>query len=521
MECATPARLGPEDSLSGERSLALSSDQHQYPGLPPLEGQRPATSARPWPPSPSTFGSPPANAHSYSDSDAANAYPDYSASSVSAASQAGATWARLPAVQAAQAAEAGRGSLDDEADPWDSDATIYEACKTEHARVMKSLNELRVVEQQTAKELERLNHLKVLEGAKVRELEEHLETHSRQDIRTVYLAASEAEMRAFMMSEQRDHLREKLRLYTRYEKMLSRLMEAVRSLPDSAPASPASRWGASAISPAPSWNASAVMPAPQVPGGTLAGLPAIGPAAQPGWPSGPALSTGAYPAARPAGPFGHGDTSALARIIQAQESVRQRMAQRLHDGPTQSLANVVLTAEICERLAHSDLAKAMAELAKLKVIVNGALQETRKLIFELRPMTLDDLGLMQTLRRYAAELSSTQSAQISVNAQGERRLPNTSEVSLFRVAQEAVVNAIEHGHATVILVNVMMRQEKIVLLIEDNGQGFDVEPALKRTLAGETMGIASMQERAELLGGWLKIESTRGRGTRVELSILS
>ena len=495
----------------------MSSDDYEYPGLPPLEGQRPATSARPWPPSPSTFGSP-ANGHPYSDSDAINPYPDYSASSVSAAPQAGATWARLPAVQAAKAAEADSGSLEDDTDPWNADATIYEACRVEHGRVADALKQLRVVEQQTAKELERLNHVKVLEGAKVRELEEHLETHSRQDIRTVYLAASEAEMRAFMMSEQRDHLREKLRLYTRYERMLSRLMEAVRSLPGGDAAQPASRWGASAVSPAPSWNVSAVMPAPQLPGGTLAGLPAMGPNTTSSWPSGPALSPGSYPAAQPA-TSAHGDTSVLARVIQAQESVRQRMAQRLHDGPTQSMANVVLTAELCERLIHSDPGRALVELAKLKMIVNGALQETRKLTFELRPMTLDDLGLMTTLRRYATELSSTQSAEISVKAQGERRLPTTTEVSLFRVAQEAVVNAIEHGHASAVVVSVSMRQEKLVLLVEDNGQGFDVEPALKRALAGETMGIASMQERAELLGGWLKIESARGRGTRVELSI--
>lgn len=491
----------------------MSSDQNQYPGLPPLEGQRPATSARPWPPSPSTFGAPPALGNAYPERETTGGYPDYSASSVSARPPTGSTSSAIPVVRdpsRADGARPGGETLDDEVDTWDPNVSVYEACKAEHDRIARALNELRVVEKQTAKELERLNHLKVLDGAKVRELEEHIETHSRQDIRSVYLAASEAEMRAFMMSEQRDHIREKLRLYGRYEQMLSHLLDALRSLPGGAP------------QPAPSWSASAVMPAPNLLTGTLAGLPAIGRAAPP-WPSNPAPTTGSYPAApMDAGPRDAGETGSLARVIQAQENVRQRMAQRLHDGPTQSLANVVLTAELCERLIQTDPDKVVGELAKLKLIVNGALQETRKLIFELRPMTLDDLGLMTTLRRYASDLAAARKTQITVTApQGERRLPSTVEAPIFRVAQEAVTNAIDHGHASVIAVTVHMGADKLALIVEDNGLGFDVEPALKRSLARETMGIASMQERAELLGGWLKIESVRGKGTRVELSIPS
>jgi signal transduction histidine kinase len=92
------------------------------------------------------------------------------------------------------------------------------------------------------------------------------------------------------------------------------------------------------------------------------------------------------------------------------------------------------------------------------------------------------------------------------------------EVPIFRVAQEALANAIQHGRATQVRVTFAQPPEGVVLVVEDNGTGFDVEQALAKAAAHETVGIASMQERAEMLGGWLRIESARGHGTRVELS---
>jgi two-component system sensor histidine kinase DegS len=231
----------------------------------------------------------------------------------------------------------------------------------------------------------------------------------------------------------------------------------------------------------------------------------------------------------PALPAGEGIMAGLqseaitvARVIEAQESVRRRLATRLHDGPTQSLANVMLTAEICEKLFDSEPAHAKSELANLRGLVNTALQETRKFIFELRPMMLDDLGLIATLKRYATDIAVRYQVQVPITAPGgERRLPQEVEVPVFRVAQEAITNAVEHSRATVIRVSVTLPAHGLILAVEDNGSGFDVEPELARarTHARTTNGIASMQERAELLGGWLRIESTAGRGTRVELSV--
>lgn len=383
--------------------------------------------------------------------------------------------------------------------------SLLDACKSEYDRVSRELDELRMLVKQSSKELEKLNQRKVLTAATVREIEERMEHHSRQDIRAAYLAASEAEMRAFMITEQREQMETKLRVFERYGAFLSRTIILLSELP--APgATPFAPFEEASRAP---WN-----------------LPTAGPAlaitGAPNWypdqiasPAADALAPlGAHGA-----PAGH-DLATITRVIDAQESVRQRVAQRLHDGPTQSLANVVLTAEICEKLVQSDPRRALSELANLKVLVNATLQETRKFIFELRPMTLDDLGLAATLRRYTTDIAAKYRIQAQVTAPyAEQPLPKEVEVPVFRVAQEAVMNAVEHSRATIIQVTLAVSLEGLMLVVDDNGSGFDVEDALARAMARQTSGIPNMQDRAELLGGWLRIESMRGRGSRVELAI--
>lgn len=218
----------------------------------------------------------------------------------------------------------------------------------------------------------------------------------------------------------------------------------------------------------------------------------------------------------------------VARIIQSQEELRFRVAQQLHDGPTQSLANLVLTAEICERTVRTDPNRALSELGHLKRLVNEALQQTRAFIFELRPMTLDDLGLAPTLRRYAAEQVARYEREHEVGAEplvidvqtprGEPRLPPQVETALFRVAQEAISNAIYHGAARRILVTVLAMADQVKLIVDDDGRGFDVDEALAWAMIRHSTGLASMQERAEMLSGWLIPWSERGKGSRIEIS---
>lgn len=394
-------------------------------------------------------------------------------------------------------------------DPFAQTSDLLDACRAEYDRISRELDELRLLIKQSGRELEKLNQRKVLTASKTREMEERLEHYSRQDIRAAYLEASEAEMRAFMIGEQREQWLAKYRAFARYARFLQRAIEHIPVLES---ASATGYTGAWSVVPPAGWGGGDAMAASAV------GLPALPEIQQPVW---QAALTGQMPVVNPTIEIGRpGDPSAVARVIEAQEAVRQRLAQRLHDGPTQSLANVVLTAEICEKIVQSDPRHAMSELANLKGVVNAALQETRKFIFELRPMTLDDLGLVATLRRYASDIAQRYQVDVPVSAPaGEQRLPNHIEVPIFRVAQEAVMNAVEHSRATVIQLSIAQSPDGVVLTAEDNGSGFDVEPALAKARAHITMGIASMQERAELLGGWLRIESTRGRGTRVVLTV--
>ncbi|MGH2515477.1 MAG: histidine kinase [Ktedonobacterales bacterium] len=494
----------------------MSSNYNEYAGLPPLDGQRDgekpassspadarAPSARPWPPVPpangyvpggnddpwsaNVAGGDPGLRSGSSDGQHLNgAYHTSSWAAVSASVERTLPSGGLAASHNGQSA-VGVGTLED------ADGALVESCKMEYDRIGRELDELRMLLTQSGKEMDKLIQRKVLAAAQVREMEEHLELHPRQEIRETYLAAAEAEMRAFMIGEQREQMQTKIHTSERYGFFLQRTIEVLESSYASAPPH-----GAPASQGTPAWPALPEMPTTAL----------VNPAAS---------SIVALSAVTPAV---HGQLDAVLRIIQAQENIRERVAQRLHDGPTQSLANVVLAAEICEKLVQSDPRRALTELGNLKGLVNATLQETRKFIFELRPMTLDDLGLVPTLRRYTTDIAARYQVQMPLVApQGERRLPKEAEVAVFRVAQEAILNAISHSRATLIQVMIAWPPDGFVLAVQDNGTGFNVEQALARAVNRQTIGIAGMQERAEMLGGWLRIESAPGHGTRIELSV--
>ncbi len=209
----------------------------------------------------------------------------------------------------------------------------------------------------------------------------------------------------------------------------------------------------------------------------------------------------------------------VGKIIQAQENERLRVSRQLHDGPAQAMSNLVLRAEICERWLDQDLNRAKTEITGLKSMVNDTLQETRRFIFELRPMILDDLGLFPTLRRYIKDYVDKYKIEVNFQPSGERRLPTHIETAIFRIIQEALSNVSTHANATMVqLIIDMQQQNRVSLIIEDNGVGFDVNK-LASGLTQKSLGIASMGQRIEMLGGSLNIDSTIGRGTRITAMI--
>ena len=204
------------------------------------------------------------------------------------------------------------------------------------------------------------------------------------------------------------------------------------------------------------------------------------------------------------------------RIIEAQEEERRRLSREIHDGPAQMLANMLLRAEIIEKKFSSDDPEAVImEFRQLRELVRESLREVRNIIYDLRPMALDDLGLIPTLTKYLNAAKENFGVPIIFKTLGnERRLTSKLEIAVFRLIQESVQNACKHAEATQIEVKVEFQDEMITLSVKDNGKGFDVNEKKE-----DSFGLLGMSERVDLLGGKLVIQSTPKKGTLVLIKI--
>jgi two-component system sensor histidine kinase DegS len=208
------------------------------------------------------------------------------------------------------------------------------------------------------------------------------------------------------------------------------------------------------------------------------------------------------------------------QVFQIIEEERMRIARDMHDGPAQSMANLVLQAEILERLLDRNPKQLVTELAEFKNSVRNALEETRQLIFDLRPMTLDDLGLVPTLRKFIKEYGDRYGLATRFNVVGqERRLPGNTEGVLFRIIQEALTNVHKHARAKMAEVTINFQPARVSVVIKDDGQGFDVARTEANLHKNKNLGLLSMRERAELEKGTLEIRSQPGRGTEVKVEV--
>lgn len=203
-------------------------------------------------------------------------------------------------------------------------------------------------------------------------------------------------------------------------------------------------------------------------------------------------------------------------IVNAQESERQRLSRQMHDGPAQALSNFILQTEIAMRLFDADPAQAKAELGSLKSSAMVTFQKVRNFIFELRPMMLDDLGLIPTLKKYIDAFKEQSGMEVSINITGtERRLEPYLEVMIFRAVQELLGNAARHSQATQIKVQVDMASEVIRVSVDDNGKGFSPDIVNQTS----NLGLKLIKERAEMLGGSFEIDSAIGSGARVNFAV--
>jgi two-component system, NarL family, sensor histidine kinase DegS len=217
-------------------------------------------------------------------------------------------------------------------------------------------------------------------------------------------------------------------------------------------------------------------------------------------------------------PAGNG-RSAIASVevmIQAQESERQRLSRQMHDGPAQALSNFILQTEIALRLFEVDQEQARQELNSLKAAASSTFQKIRDFIFDLRPMMLDDLGLVPTLKRYADHLTEKLGAEIDVTVTGsERRLEPYMEVVVFRAIQELLLAPGLHLQAPAIRVQLGISERQVTVSIEDNGEGFD-----PKTIPAEAeLAVKAIRERMEMLSGTFDVDSAPGQGARISFNV--
>lgn len=209
------------------------------------------------------------------------------------------------------------------------------------------------------------------------------------------------------------------------------------------------------------------------------------------------------------------------KIIEAQEEERQRVARDIHDGPAQSLANLALNVELCEKLLSIDIERAKKELKKLKQIVRDNLKDVRKIIYDLRPMSLDDLGLIPTVQRYVSVFSEETGIQSDVKIfKNKGDIDQFVEIASFRIVQESLNNIRKHSKAKNVKLKIEVNLKYLNIIIDDDGVGFDTEEIFERNseLSGG-FGFIGMKERAELLEGTLNIKSSVGKGTKIALKI--
>jgi two-component system sensor histidine kinase UhpB len=210
-----------------------------------------------------------------------------------------------------------------------------------------------------------------------------------------------------------------------------------------------------------------------------------------------------------------------ARIVEAQEEERRRLARDLHDGTVQQLVGLAQRIELCSDSIDEDPAAAREQLQLIQTQAYATADEVRRMSNSLRPSVLEDLGLAAALNLLARSLGKQlPETQVTCQVVGkDRRLPRDAELALYRIAQEALNNVGKHA-ASARHINVALYYEDwgIQLMVEDDGPGFDLTHA-ETVLSPKHLGLAGMRERAHLIGGKLAIKSELGEGTVVSLKI--
>jgi two-component system sensor histidine kinase DegS len=334
--------------------------------------------------------------------------------------------------------------------------SFVEEASKDYEQTQRDLKEIDILIKQSAAEVERLVQRNTQALGQERALKNNFETQPRDYIREVYENLNDVQQRLFTMRGQLEKLQSDQRNLERLAEFLERLIDLAGG-GRSLPSSSKSRLKES-------------------------------------------------------------DLSSIIRVIQTEEAAKQSLVREMHDGPASSLSNFILQAEICQRFFDVNPDRAKTELNALKSAAASTFSDVKDFIFDLRPMMLDDLGVVPTLRRYVESFQEKNGVTVPITVTGvERRLESHVEVTIFRGVQELLSNALSHAQATQIQVLLDLNQDQILAVVEDNGSGFNVDEALNSN--NRTIGLTSLRERIEMLGGELNIQSSLGQGSRIEFTI--
>jgi signal transduction histidine kinase len=210
-----------------------------------------------------------------------------------------------------------------------------------------------------------------------------------------------------------------------------------------------------------------------------------------------------------------------ARLFEASRELsvaeeRNRLARDLHDAMTQNLFSLTLTAETAAGLLRTDPERAEVELRRVQELAHETQAELRSLVFGLRPPELDRDGLVTTVGKQLDVLSRAHGLKAEVRSRGDAALETGTEREVYRIVQEALTNIVRHAAATAVTVDLDLAPDTLVVVVRDDGQGFDPDA---RTIRSRRLGLTSMRERAHDLGGEVVVESAPGAGTTVRIEV--
>jgi two-component system, NarL family, sensor histidine kinase DegS len=323
--------------------------------------------------------------------------------------------------------------------------------RSEYDRIQLRLRELQTLIDQSQAEVKRLQQKSIDVTTQMNRLEANFDTVPRNDIKVIYTNAIDSRTRLLTMQSQLEKVQQDRTQLESFAKTLERLLSMLEGVPVTA----------------------------------VTGLPQIA-ASAPTGENGAALS----------------DTTII-RIIEAQESERQRLARQMHDGPAQSLTNFILQAEICQRLFDRNPDRASEELGNLKTAASTTFQKVRDFIFDLRPMMLDDLGLAPTVRRYVDAYAEKSNIETRLNIVGEerRRMESHTEVMMFRSVQELLGYGRDISGANKVEVVLDISGNPIKASVTFNGKNIEETEAAANQSQGKIVGLNSLRQRLELVGG--------------------